>query len=75
MGGEVYAFSEISDHMSMLREFYAHFLDMSPGMVGFEDCDSHFTHLANKKTITGKFLFRHFLAIQKAIELQGLGNV
>ena len=56
LGGEVYAFSEMSDHMSMLREFDKHFLDMSPGKVGFEDCESLFTQLANKKTIAEEFL-------------------
>ena len=39
LGGEAYAFSETFEHMSMLREFYAHFIDLPPGMGGLEDCD------------------------------------
>ena len=74
LGGESYAFSEIMDHMSTLREFYGRFLDIRPRMVGFEDCESLFTHLKNKKVITEKFLIRHFLAIQQAPELKELDN-
>ena len=37
LGGEVYAFSEMVDHMALLREFYARFSRISPGMVGLED--------------------------------------
>ena len=36
--GAVYAFSEMEHHMFMLREWYAHFVDLSPGMAGFENC-------------------------------------
>ena len=34
LGGEVYALREMADHMPMLREFYAHSLDLAPGMLG-----------------------------------------
>ena len=40
LGGEVYAFSGMVAHKSMLREFYAHFLGLSPGMAGLENCES-----------------------------------
>ena len=63
-GGEVYAFSEMIDHMALLREFYAPFSLMPPGLVGMEDCESLFTHLKNKKMVTEKYLVRHFLSIQ-----------
>ena len=43
--GEVHAFSETVDHMSMFRGFYVHFMDLSPGVVGFEDCERPFTPL------------------------------
>ena len=46
LGGEVYAFSEMAGHMSMIREFRAHFLDLSPGMAALEDCEGLFTCLA-----------------------------
>ena len=75
LGGEVYAFSEMLDHMSMLREFYGHFAGMSLGLVGLEDCESLFTHLKNSKMITEKFSVRHFLSIQQALEEQELDNV
>ena len=70
LGGEVDAFSEMLSHMSMLREFYGRFSDLRPGVVGMEDCESLFTHLKKNKLVTEKFLVRHFLAIQQAIELQ-----
>ena len=74
-GGEVYAFSATIDHMALLREFYGPFSHISPGLVGMEDCESLFTHLKRKKVIAEKFLPRHFLAIQQAIEIRELDNV
>ena len=75
LGGEVYAFSEMLDHMSMLREFYGHFAGPKPGMIGLEDCESLFTHLKKSKSITEKFLVRHFASIQQALEEKELNNV
>ena len=75
LGGEVYAYSEMADHVSLLREFYAHFLDLPLGLVGSEDCERPFTHLKNKKIITEKSRVRHFLATQQASETKGPGNV
>ena len=74
LGGEVYAFSEMLDHMSMLSEFYGHFAASFSGMVGLEDCESLFTHLKKKKVIAERFMARHFLATQQAIEIQELDN-
>ena len=54
LGGEVYAFSELIDHMALPREFYAPFSRMSPGVAGMEDCESLFTHMKNKKMVTEK---------------------
>ena len=73
--GEVYAFSEMIDHMALIREFYAPFVGLSPGMVGMEDCESLFSHLRNKKMVTEKYLIRHFLSIQQALEDGDLENV
>ena len=75
LGGEVYALSEMLDRMSMLRESYGHFTDLRPGMVGLEDRESLFKHLKKHKLNAEKFLVRHFLATQQAIELQELDNV
>ena len=60
VGGEVYAVSEMLDHMFMLREYYGHFTDLLPGMVGLEKRESLFTHLEKNELITEKFLARHF---------------
>ena len=75
LGGETYAYSEMVDHVSMLRGFYAHFLNLPPGMVGLVDCKCLFTHLKSKEITTGAFLVRHFLASQQTLETQELGNV
>ena len=60
LGGKVYAFSDMSDHMSMLREYFEHLIDHIPSMVGLGDCESLFAHLKNEKLIAEKFLARHF---------------
>ena len=74
LGGEVYAFSEMVDHMALIREFYAPCVELPPGMVGLEDCESLRApcvenRLRTKKMITEKYLVRHFLSSQ-----QSLGN-
>ena len=53
--------------MALLREFFAPFVDASPGMAGMEDCES-LTHLRNKKTIAEEYPARHFLGIQRALD-------
>ena len=75
LGGEVYAFSETLDHMSMLRKFYGHFSGLSPGLAGLEDCENLFTRRKKSEMITGKFLAMHFLSIQQALEQKDLDNV
>ena len=54
LGGEVYAFSEMIDHMALLREFCAPFSRIPPGMVGAENCESPCAHLENWEMATGK---------------------
>ena len=61
----MYAFSEMIDHMALLREFYAPFSRISPSTVGMVDCESLVTHLENRKTVTEKCLVRRFLSIQQ----------
>ena len=63
------------DHMTLLREFYSPFSRIAPGLVGMEDCESLFTHLKNRKMVTGKYLVRHFLSIQQSLEEGELENV
>ena len=74
-GGEAYAFSEMIDHMALLREFYGPVSRISPGLVGTEDCESLFTHLGNREMVTEKFLFHHFLSVQQFLEDGELENV
>ena len=54
--------------MALIREGYAPFVGLSPGMVGLEDCESLFSHLRTKKMIAEKYLARHFLSIQQSLE-------
>ena len=69
LGGEVYAPSEMVDHMLPLKEFYGPFGGKNRGVVGFlEDYESLFTHLETKKMPTEKYLARHFLSIHQALK-------
>ena len=60
LGGRVYALSEMVGDITLLREFYPPFLDISPGMVGMETWESPFTHLKTKM-VTEEYLVRHLL--------------
>ena len=51
----MYAFSEIVDRASMFREYFAHYLDFSQGMVGLGACGGLLTHLKNKEIIAEEF--------------------
>ena len=53
--------------MALLREFYAPFVDASPGMAGMGDCES-LTRLRNRRTIAEECPARHFLGIQRALD-------
>ena len=66
---------EVIGHAALLREFYEPSADSSTGLIGFEDCESLFAHLGNRKAIRGKYLARHFLGIQQSLETAGLDNV
>ena len=59
----------------MLRECYAHFVNRCPGVAGFEDRESLFAHLENKKIAAEVFPVRHTLAIEQAVETHDLGSV
>ena len=74
LGREVYALSELPDHMSMLPEFYEHFMDLAPGTMGLADCESLSTHFKNSKIAAEKFLVGRFLAIQQTLGTQELDN-
>ena len=46
--------------MLLLKEFYAPFEGINPGVVGLESCESLFPHLNTKKMIAKKNLVLHF---------------
>ena len=48
LGGEVCAFSEMSDHVTLLRDFYAPFADLSPDTISSGGCGNLFAHLCNE---------------------------
>ena len=67
IGIEVYALSEMVDHMPLSKDFCGPFWGMGPGLGALEDCGSLFSHFKTKKMIAEKFLVRHFLSIQRAL--------
>ena len=74
LGGEVYALSEMVNHMLLLKEFYGPFEGMDPGVEGLEDCESLLTHLKTEKMIAEKCLVRRFLSIQQFLGEGDLEN-
>ena len=73
-GGKVQAFSEMIDHASPQCGFFEPFVGASPGMMGFEDCGSLFTHLKHEEATTEKYLARYFLGIKQSPETAELDN-
>ena len=55
LGDEVYAFCEMVDHMSLLREFKGRLANFSPGMLGPDDCECLPKNLKRKNAITAKY--------------------
>ena len=64
LGGEACAFTSMVDRMALLCEFFAPFVNLSPGMEGMEDYESLSPRLRRKKTIAGRRLVRHFLGMR-----------
>ena len=65
--GEVCALSEMVEHMSLLRDFFAPSDGLGPGMVGLKNCESPFIHLKTQETIAEGYSVRHFLSTQRAL--------
>ena len=63
LGGGAYAPSEMVNRATLLREFYAPFAYLSPGMRGLEACESPFTHLRSREAVTKEYLVRHSLGV------------
>ena len=75
LGGVVHALGEMADHISSMRDIYAPFQGLNPGMMGLEDCESLFANLKAKKMIAGKNSLRYFSSAQQALEEGGLDNL
>ena len=63
------------DHVAALRAFPAPFMDMSLFTAGLEDCEGPFSHRRKRKTITKKYLARHFMEVRQALDNGVLDNV
>ena len=74
LGGEVNALCEMVYHMLLREDFFGLFEGMNPGVVGFEACESLFTHVKKKMMIAENYLVRHFLSTQQALEEGDLEN-
>ena len=61
-------------HVVLLREFCNPRVAVSSGMGGFEDSECFFTHLLNWKSLTAKYLARHFLPSHVAVQSEGVTN-
>ena len=75
LGGEIFALSEMWDHMEMIREFYEPLGHAKLRAYGLIDCESLLSHLRTGRLGTEKFVTRHFLSIMDALESGDLGNV
>ena len=60
---------------ALFREFYVPFMDISPGVVGFEGCESLCPHQRNRKAVAGKYVARHLSGIRQALGNKELCNV
>ena len=75
VGGDVYASSELMDHVALLRELYASFADLSPGLVGLEVRESLFAYVDTARVITEKHPPRHSLSTQRSLGQGDLDTV
>ena len=75
LGGEIFALSEMWDHMEMIREFYGPLGHPKIRAYGLIDCEKLLSHLRTGRLGTEKFLTRHFRSILDAVESGDLGNV
>ena len=75
LGGEIFALSEMWDHMEMIKDFYAPLGHAEIRSYGLIDCESLLSHLRTGRLGTEKFLTRHFRSIMDALENGALGNI
>ena len=62
------------DHTSLPEHSYGPFDGRDPGLAGLGDCENLFTHLKTKEMIAEKYLARHFLRTQQALEAGEVDN-
>ena len=67
LSGEASACAEKIGRVAFLRQSYATFADLSPGMTGFEPSERLFTRLRRETTVAETFLARHFLGTQQTL--------
>ena len=75
LGEDIWAFSEILDRVTTLREFFAPSADLSPGAAGLGDCEGLSTHLEAKRGATEKSSVGRFLGIRQALDSGELDKV
>lgn len=75
LGGEIFALSEMWDHMEMIKDFYAPLGHAEIRSYGLIDCESLLSHLRTGRLGTEKFLTRHFRSIMDALGSGALGNI
>ena len=61
--------------MALPREYRSPFADISPGVVGMEDCESLFTLSQNKKMVAEEYSARRFLSIEQSLGHGDLDNI
>ena len=74
LGGEEFAFGDKVDRAPSLSEFREHFADLSPGVIGFEECAGHFTRLQHKRPSAERYFARRFLEIRQSFEIAEWGS-
>ena len=71
----MYAFSEMVDHVALLRELYGPFVDLPPGVHGFGNCEIPSIHPKKEGPIVEKYVARDSSGIEKSRETKELDNV
>ena len=75
LGGEVYALSDMVDHMTLMRDLFGPLGDSALEVARLKECESLFPRLNDEKMIAAKYAARHFLSSQRALGQGVLGNI
>ena len=71
----MYALSEMRVRMFLLREFRPPCMDLSPGAVGLEACETGTNHRKKKDLGAEKYLGGNLLGVQQLLVRWDLDNV